>query len=139
MKPSLAPGLIFTRHVVVDRGRAIEFMGEAGQVYATPALVRDVEVTCREGLLAHLEESEDSVGARIELDHKAPTLVGMEVDISATITEVKGPLVVFEVVARDPVDEIGRGKHLRYVIDKAKTIARLKAKAAKAACGTPPS
>lgn len=139
MKPSLAPGVIFVRRYVVDRARTIEFMGEAGAVYATPALVRDIEITCRDGLLAHLDEGEDSVGARVELDHMAPTLLGMAVDITAKIVELKGRLVVFEVTARDPLDEIGRGKHLRYVIDKAKTIERLKAKAAKAAAGAPTS
>jgi predicted thioesterase len=139
MKPSLAAGLIFERQLGVDAARTIGFMGEGGRVYATPALVRDIEETCRDGMLEHLDAGEDSVGARIELDHLAPTLLGMAVEIRATITEVKGRLVTFEITARDPLDEIGRGKHVRFVTDVQKTLARLEAKAAKAAATRQPA
>lgn len=135
MKSSLAAGLSFVRRLAVDRPRTIEFMGEEGRVYATPSLVRDIEMTCREGLLEHVDGGEDSVGARVELDHLAPTLLGMPVEIKATVAEVKGRLVTFEITARDPVDEIARGKHVRFVVDVRKTAERLKAKAAKAAAG----
>jgi predicted thioesterase len=135
MKPSLAAGVTFARRFAVDRARTIEFMGEEGRVYATPSLVRDIELTCREGLLAHLDGGEDSVGTRVELDHLAPTLLEMPVEIKATVTEVKGRLVSFDLAARDPVDEIARGKHVRFIVDVRKTAERLKAKAAKAAAG----
>ena len=132
MKASLVPGTAFERRFGVDQARTIGFMGEAGRVYATPALVQDIEQTCRDGLLQHLDAGEDSVGTRVELDHLAPTLLGMAVDISAAITEVKGRLVTFEITARDAVDQIARGKHVRFVTDVQKTIERLKAKAARA-------
>jgi len=133
MKSSLAPGVTFVRELAVDRPRTIEFMGEEGRVYATPSLVRDIEMTCREGLLQHVDPGEDSVGARVEIDHLAPTLLGMPVKIEAKVAEVKGRLVTFEIVARDSLDEIARGKHVRFVVDVKKTAERLKAKAAKAA------
>jgi fluoroacetyl-CoA thioesterase len=132
MKPSLTGGVTFERTFVVDEARTIGFMGEAGRVYATPALVRDIEQTCRDGLLEHLDAGEDSVGARIELDHLAPTLLGMAVDIRASVVEVKGRLVTFEITARDGLDQIARGKHVRFIAEVQKTLERLKAKAAKA-------
>jgi predicted thioesterase len=132
MKSSLAPGVAFERQFPVDRTRTIGFMGEAGRVYATPALVQDIEQTCRDGLLRHLDAGEDSVGTRVELDHLAPTLLGMAVEIRAAIAEVKGRLVTFEVSARDGVDAIARGKHVRFITDVTKTLERLKAKAEKA-------
>ncbi|HXP30271.1 MAG TPA: hotdog domain-containing protein [Stellaceae bacterium] len=139
MKPSLVPGVVFERRLVVDESQTIGFMGEAGRVYATPALVWDVERTCRDGLLEHLDAGEDSVGTRIELDHLAPTLLGMAVAIRASVLEVKGRLVTFEITARDPLDDIARGKHMRFVADVQKTVERLKAKAAKAkAAGAAP-
>ena len=82
MKASLAAGVTATTTLVVDRDRTIGFMGEKARVYATPMLVRDIEVACRELLLAHLDPGEDSVGTRIELDHLAPTLIGMPVEKS---------------------------------------------------------
>ena len=137
MKPSLVAGLTFERRVTVDEPRTIGFMGEGGRVYSTPSLARDIEQTCRDGLLEHLDPGEDSVGTRIELDHLAPTLLGMAVVIRVKILEVKGRLVTFEVSARDPIDDIGRGRHIRFISDVQKTVERLKAKAAKAkAAGT---
>jgi fluoroacetyl-CoA thioesterase len=48
------------------------------------------------------------------------------------VSAVKGRLVTFEVTARDIVDTVARGRHTRFVVDKAKTQERLAAKAAKA-------
>lgn len=129
MKPTLAAGLSYTKKIDVDRDRTIGFMGEEGRVYATPALVRDIEQTCRDFLLQHLDAGEDSVGTRVELDHLAPTLMNMSAEIAVTIAEVKGRLVTFDVTAKDALDQIGKGRHIRFVSDVAKTKERLKAKA----------
>ena len=132
MKQTLAVGVSGTREFVVDRERTIDFMGEAARVYATPMLVRDIEVTCRELLLAHLDPGEDSVGTRVELDHLAATLLGMKVRVEARIAELKGRAVTFEVSASDSVEAICRCKHSRFVVDLKQTEQRLAAKAQKA-------
>ena len=131
MKPSLQSGVSSTRRITVDRDRTIGFMGEDARVYATPRLVGDIEYTCRDLLLAHLDTGEDSVGVEIALKHLAPSLPGMTVEIGVTVTAVAGRKVSFEVVAKDEIDEISRGTHVRFVVEVAKTIERLKAKAAK--------
>lgn len=128
----VAAGLAATRKLTVDRERTIDFMGEAARVYATPMLVRDIELTCRDLLLAHVEPGQDSVGTRVEIDHLAATLLGMEVELSVRVTEVKGRAVTFDVQGRDSVDAICRGTHVRFVVDTKATEARLAAKAAKA-------
>lgn len=133
MKATLTAGLEHTARIMVDRERTIGFMGEAARVYATPMLVRDIEVTCREFLLAHLDPGEDSVGTRVEIDHLAPTLLDMHVDITVRVLEVKGRAVTFEVSARDDLDAICRGKHHRFVVDVKATEQRLAAKRDKAA------
>jgi len=135
MKATLAAGLSTTREVVIDRERTIDFMGEAARVYATPMLVKDIEVTCRELLLAHLDAGEDSVGTRVELDHLAATLLGMKVKIEAKVSEVKGRAVTFEVSAHDGLDAVCRCKHARFVVDLKQTEQRLAAKARKAQGG----
>jgi fluoroacetyl-CoA thioesterase len=137
MKASLATGLTTTRRITVDRNRTIGFMGEGGRVYATPELIRDTEMTCRNLLLEHLDEGEDSVGTRVEIDHLAATLVDMWVEFTVTVSEIDRRSVTFDVVARDVVDTVARGHHTRFVVDKAKTKERLAAKMvrAKAAAG----
>ena len=137
MKPTLAPGLKATRRFPVDRERTIGFMGEAARVYATPMMVRDIEVSCRELLLEHLDAGEDSVGTRVEVDHLAATLLGQQVTLKVTVTEVKGRAVALEVEGHDGVDTICRGRHHRFVVDVKATEARLAAKAAKAGLAKP--
>jgi fluoroacetyl-CoA thioesterase len=132
MKASLVQGVTSTSKLSVDRGRTIDFMGEKARVYATPMLVRDVEIACRELLRPHLDPGEDSVGTRIELDHLAATLMGMPVEIKVTVAEVKGRAVALDVEGRDGIDLICRGRHHRFIVDLKATEARLAAKAKKA-------
>ena len=132
MKPTLQPGLEAQARFDVDRERTIDFMGEAARVYATPMLVRDIEMTCRNLLLAHLDAGEDSVGTRVELDHLAATLMGMKVELSVRVNEVQGRAVSFEVEGRDNVEPVCKGRHQRFVVDVKKTEQRLAAKALKA-------
>ena len=132
MKPSLAAGVTIEKTYRVDAERTIGFMGDAARVYATPMMLRDIEMTCRELLLLHLDPGEDSVGTRVELDHLGPTLLGMSVTVRASVTEVKGRAVSFDVTVTDPVEKVGQCRHNRFVVDVKKTEERLKAKAAKA-------
>ena len=131
MKPGLKPGAAHVNRIKDDRDRTIDFMGEQGRVYGTPFLVRDIEQTCRQLLLQYADAGEDSVGMEIAVRHLAPTLLGMDVEITATVTAVDGRKIAFEIAAKDELEPISTGTHARFVIDKAKTYERLKAKAAK--------
>jgi fluoroacetyl-CoA thioesterase len=135
MKATLCPGVSRVNRLTVDRDRSIGFMGEDGRVYGTPCLVSDIEQTCRELLLQHGDAREDSVGTDIAIKHLAPTLLGMSVEITVTVSAVDGRKVAFDVSAKDEVEPICSGTHGRFVVDVGKTIERLKAKAAKRADG----
>ncbi len=131
MKESLRPGVWRINRIKIDRDRTIGFMGEEGRVYGTPYLVRDIEMTCRQLVLDHADAGEDSVGTDIAIKHLAPTLLGMSVEITASVTAVEGRRVVFEISAKDDIEQISTGTHGRFVVDVNKTIERLKAKADK--------
>ncbi len=133
MKSSLQAGVSKTRRFTVDAGRTIGFMGEEGRVYATPELVRDFEITCRELIKEHADAGEDSVGIEVAIKHTAATLLGMEVEVTATVKAVEGRKITFDLTAKDEIEPIGGGTHSRFVVDVAKTHERLKAKAAKQA------
>jgi len=133
MKQSLCAGVSKVKRIIVDRDRTISFMGEEGRVYGTPELARDIEHACRDILLEYADPGEDSVGIGITVRHTAPTLPGMAVDITATVTAVEGRKVTFDAVAKDELEPIGGGTHTRFVVDVAKTYERLKAKAARRA------
>jgi len=131
MKADIKPGLSSTRKFTIDKPRTIDFLGENLRVYATPELVRDMEITCRELLLQHCDAGEDSVGTGIDVAHSGATLLGQNVEVTATVKEVDGRRVTFEVVARDHAEEIGRGTHGRFVVEIEKLRARVAAKAQK--------
>jgi predicted thioesterase len=132
VKDSLKAGLTTRREVLVDESRCIGFMGKEGMVYATPRMVSDVEYTCRDFLLQHVDAGEDSVGAHVSIDHLAATPLGLKVTIDAKIVDVDRRRVTFEFSVRDPIEECGRGKHVRFVVETAKSRERLAAKRAKA-------
>ena len=132
MSETLKPGLTATRRIEVDRDRTISFMGDDCRVYATPKMLYDIEMTCRDLLLEHIDDGQDSVGTRVELDHIAATLMGMWAEISVTLAELKGAAVTFEFTVRDAVESVARGKHGRFIVDVERTAQRLRAKRDKA-------
>ena len=132
MKASLQPGLTKTQTITVDSARVTRHMGEHLGVYATPAMVNDIEMLCRNFLREHLDAGEDSVGTRVEIDHLAASLLGMKVSITATLAELKGRAAVFEVSATDGLDAICRGRHARFIANVEQVKQRLAQKKAKA-------
>ena len=90
MRDTIKTGMTASRQIVVDTPRTIDFLGENLRVYATPELVRDFEVACREFLLDHTDAGEDSVGTGISVTHGGATLRGMSVDITITVAKIEG-------------------------------------------------
>lgn len=131
MKSTLVPGLSFSQRIMVDDARCISFMGRENMVYATPRMVSDVEYACRDWLLRHLDPGEDSVGARVEIDHLGATPPGVEVVVEVRVAAIDKRRVSFEYTVRDPLEEVGRGLHVRFVVDTAKSRERIGAKRAK--------
>lgn len=130
MKSTLKSGLAAKRSFHIGRDSTIGFMGEDARVYATPMLVRDIEIACRDLLLQHLDPGEDSVGTRVEIDHLAPTLEGADIAIDITLSSLNGRAAVFDVSATEKGEAICRGKHSRFIVDVAKTKERLQKKRA---------
>ena len=118
MKDTLSPGVAGTRRQAIDRERTIGFMGEALRVYSTPSMLHDIEYTCRDLVLPHLDEGEDTVGVRVELDHLGATLLDSAVEIEARVAAVEGPRIDFEIEVKDALGEtVGRARHGRFVVE----------------------
>jgi predicted thioesterase len=125
MKPSLAPGLAAARRITVDEARCIAFMGDDCRVYATPRIISDVEYTCRNFLLEHLDPGEDSVGTRVNVEHVGPALLDAEVTVEVRVAAVDGRRVTFEALVKDGQDEVLKGVHERFVVAVEKVRERL--------------
>jgi predicted thioesterase len=132
MNALVAPGLAGEKTLVVDESRCIAFMGPENAVYATPMMVSDVEYAIRDLLKQHLDPGEDTVGTRVVIDHLAATPVGMQVTLRYEVVEVQGRSVRCAFTVRDTLEECGRGEHVRFVVDVARTRERLASKRARA-------
>jgi fluoroacetyl-CoA thioesterase len=125
MKPTLKPGLTTTKTIRVDEPRVISFMGDDCRVYATPRIIGDLEYTCRDFLLGHLDAGEDSVGTKVNWEHVGPALLGAEVTFSVKLAGVDGRRVSFEASVTDGADAVAHGTHERFIVDVQKVRERL--------------
>jgi len=136
MKESLAPGIEHEfRYRVTDAKTVSALYPEAGEfqvmptVFATGFMVGLFEWACIQLTNLHLDwPNEQTVGTLIDVSHTAATPPGFEITVNVKLIEVDRRRLVFEIEAHDGTDMIARGRHERFVIDKAKFDAKLKEK-----------
>lgn len=129
MKSSLRKGAERRERVVVDRERTIAFLGDAKRVYSTPAMVSDIEYAGYRLIQEHLDAGESSLGVHVSVDHLGPTPLGAEVTVTVRVSAVEGRKVSLDAEVNDAAERVGRGRHVRFIIDVARHEKRLKAKA----------
>lgn len=130
--PTLAPGLTGTASVTVTDDLTAAALGSGNvNVYATPALIALLEAAAINALSRHLDEGQTSVGTRLDVQHTAATPVGMMVTAAATLKEVDGRRLVFEVSASDEIESIGSGTHERFIVTHDRFEQRVRDKQAK--------
>lgn len=117
MPEGLRPGLTGESKVLVSEANTAEQFGNAGAaVYATPMLVALMEQASIDAIRFRLLPGEGSVGTKVEMTHLSATPVGMTVTARAEIVEVIGKKIVFEVIAFDELETVGKCRHERYVV-----------------------
>ena len=143
MKETLKPGLRHVMKFTVPPSKTVPALypeapsfQEMPQVFATGFMVGLLEWACLETVLPHLDwPAEQTVGTHVDFSHEAATPPGMEVTVTAELVAVEGRKLVFTVEAHDGVDLISRGRHERFVIDRARFDQKLAAKRAAAGSG----
>ncbi len=90
------------------------------QVLATPRMAALMEETAWKSVAEYLESGMGTVGIRLELDHLAPTPVGMKVVCESVLDKVEGRKLTFSIIARDEKEEIGRAVHQRFLVEEEK-------------------
>ncbi|MDQ2980287.1 MAG: thioesterase [Acidobacteriota bacterium] len=91
-------------------------------VFSTSRLVALMELASARALLPVLGPGQLSVGVTVSITHTAATAPGARVRATARFTGQQGKFYAFEVAAFDPAGEIGKGTHLRAVIDAERLI-----------------
>jgi len=104
----LEAGIRGEQSVAVTSENTAKTMGSGTlDVFATPALVALAEKTCWMSVAAALDEGCGTVGTRLELEHSAPTPVGMTVTCESELTAVEGRKLVFKVSLHDEKGPVG--------------------------------
>ena len=98
------------------------------EVFSTPAMIGLMESAAKDAVAPFLEEGQSTVGMRLEIDHLAPTPVGVKVCAEAELTEISGKFLTFRVEAFTGEEKIGGGIHKRCIISTEKFLSRMNAK-----------
>jgi predicted thioesterase len=90
-------------------------------------LIEDAAIACISPLL---EEGQLTLGTHIDLEHHRPVPVGFIVRTEVEVVLVDGPRISFAVQVFDEQEAVAEGTHERYIMDRAKFLARLEEKLA---------
>ncbi|HLI94785.1 MAG TPA: hotdog domain-containing protein, partial [Candidatus Baltobacteraceae bacterium] len=90
-------------------------------------LIEDAAIACVAPLL---EEDQLTLGTHIDLEHHRPVPVGFIVRTEVEVVLVDGPRISFAVQVFDEQEAVAEGTHERYIMDRAKFLAKLEEKLA---------
>ena len=114
----LALGKSATAIAVVNGGNTAKAVGSGSlDVFATPMMIALMEQAACKCLADCLGPGQTSVGTEINISHSAASTIGVEVTAAATIDAVSGRRIEFAVKAVDSAGEIGKGRHIRVIVD----------------------
>ncbi len=94
-------------------------------VLGTPRLIAWLEAATCAAIEESLSVGQTSVGTRVEVQHQAPSAVGADVEVSATVTHVDGKLLRFSVAAKQAGKPVGTGEITRVIVDADRFMARM--------------
>lgn len=98
-------------------------------VFATPAMIALIEETAWRSVAGQLEPGQGTVGISLNVEHVAPTPLGMKVVCETELVEVDGRKLKFNVSVSDACGLIGCGTHERFIINEEKFQTKANAKA----------
>lgn len=129
MEFDLKTGITYTAKQKVEHKDTAAYYGSGlVEVFATPAMIALMENAALKTVLPYLGEEHNTVGFEINVRHIKPTPVGMQVECTATLTEVDAKKLVFKVEAKDEEGIIGEGTHIRYIINSKRFMEKLNQK-----------
>lgn len=110
--------------IVTEELTASHIGSGAVRVFATPMMISLMEKTCQRSVVPYLEEGQETVGTKVDIEHVSSTPIGMKVWCESELIDIDRRRLVFKVAAYDEKGLIGEGRHERFIID----IARFKEK-----------
>lgn len=96
------------------------FHDDMPEVYGTPFMIYLMELAAATAIQPYLPPGWISVGAGVEVEHLAATPTGFTITARAEVLEWDGKTATFAVEAKDGVELIGRGRHVRAPVELAR-------------------
>lgn len=122
----LKEGLTHTSKVTVAPANCASAVGSGGlDVFATPSMVALMENAAMNAVAPFLPEGSTTVGVEINTTHIKPSALGAVIEATATLTAIEGRKLLFDVEACDAIGTIGKGKHVRFIVDIERFMAKL--------------
>lgn len=123
MEFNIGVGMTYEVERTVTHDATADFlMSGQALVFATPIMIMMMEQAAILAVYDRLGDGFATVGTVVNVEHCAPTPVGMRVWAKAVLKEIDGRRLVFDVTARNETEIIGRGTHERFIIEQQKFI-----------------
>lgn len=126
MIKELKTGIIGTAKTIVNEQNTAKAMKSGAlDVFATPCMCALMEEAACSCVNEYLDEGCGTVGISLNITHDRPSAIGDEIIATATLIEIEGRKLTFEVQAKDDDKIIGKGTHERFIINNEKFMAKL--------------
>ena len=110
----------FVEITVTESDTALAMKSGSLKVLATPKIICLVEEAAATLAEKFLPAEYTSVGTNLNVNHIAPTPIGLTVRAEVELVEIDGRKLIFKVAASDNVGEIFNGTHERFIVNREK-------------------
>jgi fluoroacetyl-CoA thioesterase len=115
----LEAGRQATLEEIVTEEMTAERLGSGDvPVLGTPAVLALVEAASIAALAGGLEAGQTTVGSSVDLEHVAPTAIGVRVVAKVQLVGIDGRHLRFSFDVMDPGGPVARGTHIRVIVDR---------------------
>lgn len=118
MDINLKEGTSFVKELIVTKNETAIKMGSGDlEVYATPAMIALMENVAKTLVIDELPSGYTTVGIEMNVKHIKSSPIGANIQCKATLTKVDNKKLFFDVEANDDEGTIGKGSHVRYIVN----------------------
>lgn len=110
----------FYEKTVTETDTATFEAGQVHPVYATFALGRDAEWSCRLFVLEMKENDEEGIGTFLNVEHISPALLGSNVKFTAVVDKIEGNTIICSFEATVGARVIAKGQTGQKILKKEK-------------------
>lgn len=114
------------RKIVEKADTAGNYSTGLDDMLATPSCIDMVIRAAADATNKYLPEGFVTIGLSVNYIHDAPTVLGMTINVKATLVKIDGKRLVYEVEAWDELGTVGHGIHERLVVQQTEVVKKAK-------------